>query len=203
MNITHAFAVILFGSYEKGEFFFNFPLERGGRIGVQKEIRYSFCVPGCTSLCKLIDAENQGGVVEKRKTPFQLRMSESPSLMSSELQAEIDLKFSATRSYSHSYKDICRGAFSPSLELLYGDSQREYGTWKRLSSDRANTYCFKAASMSLCLGGLFLRPLPFGCGLAADQAFIIGSCVVRELIKVFGLVTGSTEPTGQFCGLVF
>lgn len=54
-------------------------------------------------------------------------------------------------------------------EVFWGDSQRENGTVMQLSSDRANIYCFEAASMSLWLGCLFWRPLSFGFGLATES----------------------------------
>lgn len=60
--------------------------------------------------------------------------------------------------------------FSSSLsEIFGGDSQTVYSALKLLSSDRANIYCFRAASMLLWLGYLFLKLVSFGFGLASES----------------------------------
>ena len=48
----------------------------------------------------------------------------------------------------------------------------------QLSRGRANIHCFKAASMPLWLGCLFLRPLSFGSGLATESPlyYWLGYC---------------------------
>lgn len=55
------------------------------------------------------------------------------------------------------------------FKIFWGDSQTEQSTPKLLSSDKTKIYCFKATSLLVWLGCLFLRPVSFSFWLACES----------------------------------